>query len=466
MAPASKRTRARSKRQTAKPASKDRAQKAPGRAAARAAKAARVRVRMYRQGFGDCFLVTLPRSGSRRRPYHILIDCGVILGTPDPEELMTSVVEDIRETTGGEIDLLVVTHEHWDHVSGFTQAAASFQKLTVHEVWLAWTEDPKDELAAKLREESERTLAALRISMQAMALAGDQKSAADLHGLLGFFGARGASVREAIRSAGRLGPVQYKRPGDIPVQPKGVAARIYVLGPPQDEKAIRRTSPSKRSPETYGLTLERLGANLDIQLEAAEASSPFAAKYVIPLAEARQLAFFKSRYWGPGSEREWRGIDAVSLDDASELALRLDSKTNNTSLVLAIELSDGDVLLFAADAQVGNWLSWQSLAWSVDGRRVTGPDLLKRTVLYKVGHHGSHNATLREKGLELMTGLRYALVPVHGATAEQKRWGRIPLEELMDALKEKNVAVLRVDDDPPIALPGITPKALYYEVEL
>jgi hypothetical protein len=30
-------------------------------------------------------------------------------------------------------------------------------------------------------------------------------------------------------------------------------------------------------------------------------------------------------------------------------------------------------------------------------------DLLKNTVLYKVSHHGSHNATVKAKGLELMT---------------------------------------------------------------
>jgi len=43
----------------------------------------------------------------------------------------------------------------------------------------------------------------------------------------------------------------------------------------------------------------------------------------------------------------------------------LQSATNNTSLVLAIELEDGDVMLFAGDAQVGNWLSWQDLTWTL-----------------------------------------------------------------------------------------------------
>jgi hypothetical protein len=36
--------------------------------------------------------------------------------------------------------------------------------------------------------------------------------------------------------------------------------------------------------------------------------------------------------------------------------------------------------------------------------KVKAEDLLERTVLYKVGHHASHNATLRQKGLELMKG--------------------------------------------------------------
>ncbi|TIM05499.1 hypothetical protein [Mesorhizobium sp.] len=41
------------------------------------------------------------------------------------------------------------------------------------------------------------------------------------------------------------------------------------------------------------------------------------------------------------------------------LALDMNDATNNASLVLAFELGKGgNVLLFAADAQRGNWLSW------------------------------------------------------------------------------------------------------------
>jgi len=99
----------------------------------------RAKVRMYRQGLGDCFLISLPRSDSDR-PYRVLIDCGVILGTADASTKMTEVVENIIAATQGEIDLLLATHEHWDHVSGFVQAKNAFDKLKVHEVWIGWTE--------------------------------------------------------------------------------------------------------------------------------------------------------------------------------------------------------------------------------------------------------------------------------------------------------------------------------------
>ena len=52
------------------------------------------------------------------------------------------------------------------------------------------------------------------------------------------------------------------------------------------------------------------------------------------------------------------------------------------------------VLFFAADAQRGNWASWKDVTFKDGTETVTAKELLARTVLYKVGHHGSHNATL------------------------------------------------------------------------
>ena len=65
----------------------------------------------------------------------------------------TRVMDNLVGDTQKKVDVLVITHEHWDHLSGFTQAPDSFAKLGVGAVWVAWTEDPKDDLANQLRTE-------------------------------------------------------------------------------------------------------------------------------------------------------------------------------------------------------------------------------------------------------------------------------------------------------------------------
>lgn len=150
-------------------------------------------------------------------------------------------------------------------------------------------------------------------------------------------------------------------------------------------------------------------------------------------------SFFDRQYFGPSADpnqpdQSWRRIDGDWTAAAAEF--QLDSATNNTSLVLAIEcLASRKVLRFVADAQVGSWLSWVDLSWDFkDAPTVTGHDLLKRVVFYKVGHHGSHNATLKAKGLELMRSDEFvASIPVNHKMALNKRWGKMPLPKLVDA---------------------------------
>lgn len=431
----------------------------------------RAKVRMYRHGLGDCFLLTLPTRGKAGGgSYFILIDCGVILGTPDASTKMTRVVEDVVATTGGKIDLLIATHEHWDHLSGFIQAADAFKKLKVGQVWMAWTEDPHDHFAQQLGRERDAALTALRLSVTRLHLGGNSETASEIGGLLEFFGAAaGNSTKDAIEIVRKMAPKpRYCRPEDDPVDIAGTGARLYVLGPPRDQNLINKTTPSKRDPETYGMALQMFLDQVGPSLAEPVPESPFGPMFAIPDTVAQEMNFFKNWYWQDGAAAEaWRRIDTAWLDGASELALQLDSKTNNTSLVVALELAEGDVLLFAADAQVGNWLSWQNLKWSVDGRTITGPDLLRRTIFYKVGHHGSHNATLRERGLEMMDKLQVAMIPVDHAMAVKKRWGNMPLPELVQALNKKaHGAVFRTDEAAPNVKQKVTSTDLYFEIAL
>src|SRR5262249_48736792 len=80
-----------------------------------------VRGRHYCQGIGDCHLLSFPRDD--RDDYRVLIDCGVHSSVANGNATVAAIVEDLASETGGHIDLLVITHEHWDHVSGFLTSA-------------------------------------------------------------------------------------------------------------------------------------------------------------------------------------------------------------------------------------------------------------------------------------------------------------------------------------------------------
>jgi hypothetical protein len=59
------------------------------------------------------------------------------------------------------------------------------------------------------------------------------------------------------------------------------------------------------------------------------------------------------------------------------------------------------------------------------------------TALYKVGHHGSHNATMKGRGLERMESNHLvAMIPVHRETAEDQSW-EFPFKPLLKRLKER-----------------------------
>ncbi len=469
-------------------------------------------VRMYRQGLGDCFLVTLPKQDGSA--WRMLIDCGVILGTHDVNDRLREVIANLVEDTGGRVDVLVITHEHYDHVAAFAALSASFcgdsekradGQLQVGEVWFAWTEDPDDPLGQKLNKA--RAVQVNRLAAMVGQLQSNNRMSSVTKGvaeLMSFFGlgpedleqsgvnlanqgmaANGSGGRrqkhlgataQAMENARALGGkngehVRYWKPADMPwVSPDLPGVRIYALGPPRDEALLKKTFATN---EVYHLAASDAGYNAFFGAAALDGSGateegdkwcPFDRAYGRELRDLQQggdlrmpdvtAEFLQRHYYGPGSDmgdqdQSWRRIDEDWLGSAAQFALKLDAATNNTSLVLAIELSPaGEVLLFPADAQVGNWLSWREVKWTLDGgKTVTGEDLLKRTVFYKVGHHGSHNATLRQNGLELMSHNLTAFIPVDHAMAVKKRWDGMPLPGLIDAFRDRGATVVRIDDE-------------------
>jgi hypothetical protein len=441
-----------------------------------------VTVRMYRTGgIGDCFLLAFRATDGTAR--YMLIDCGVHKATSGGADRLRTIVRDIAQATGNRLHVVVATHEHWDHLSGFQFAESLFDEIQIDQVWVAWTEDRSDELANRLREKHAFALRALTAAL-ARLKAVDDAWATPIEQVLDFQGEIDP-VLGISTTAGQMDYVHrrvaaphYCQPGEPPLCVPGVkGVRIFVLGPPRDEALLSRSDPSTTDSEVYErpLALEEPMAFYlaavagedphgltDDQNERWQRSRPFDRTHRLPLGDPDRLgpyrAFFQEWYgFGPDQEGvgpSWRRIDTDWLAAAGSLALDLDNDTNNTCLVLAIELVDsGKVLLFAADAQVGNWLSWHDVEWFLEHEEgvemVTGGDLVWRTVLYKVGHHASHNATLREKGLEMMEQPDLvALIPVYeeqAAKMGKKGWA-MPFPPLLVRLEEKTRGrVVRAD---------------------
>lgn len=467
-----------------------------------------ITVRMYRQGLGDCFLLALPPEDPEAPPFFMLIDCGLFYRSSREEEKLLEVVSDINETTAGHLNLLVLTHEHYDHLSGFRHdtTRAIWEAMTIDRVWAAWTEDPRDDLARTLRGSRARMQQALGIAAQRLQAADKESSAFFLNSLLGF----SDRVRGDLEFALGLGRKRdFLQPGDGPLVPDGTAGvQIYTLGPPKNENLkeyLRRSDPSAVNSEVYehqdaaqplgfGGPYEELTSSLlamstgqeraelgitrdDIALAKRNLrdSLPFDHSFTIPLKEARKRVkknqFYKDYYGFAPSDRgvaedNWRRIENDWLADAEAMALQLDGHVNNTSLALAIEIkATGHVLIFPGDAQVGNLLSWHQYQWSSNDKTISMADLFRRTIFYKVGHHCSHNATLREKGLELMTHEDLvAFIPVSKETAAKKGrkqpdgtasgW-QMPFAPLYQALLERTKhRVIQSDDGIPSRKPA------------
>jgi glyoxylase-like metal-dependent hydrolase (beta-lactamase superfamily II) len=460
-------------------------------------------VRMYRlDELGDCFLITFAAAGQTSR---MLLDCGSFRNRSASVARLQQITAHIKtELAGAPLDVVVGTHQHNDHVSGFVHCEQAFRAIGVEQVWLSWLDDPADRMARSIGKEHNNLRLALYQARTEFRSAPRAPKAARalkvLDDVLGFYGARGTGTPpelpenavKVLKSIGRKEP-SYLRPGqilDMPGLPSG-QVRIYVLGPPRMDELLYRKDPRKGESYDHSLAFRGLSARKFLDAVAHHGGSgpssdeehyPFAIGHKRPrgaLARAR-VKEIKSRYARRGDG--WRTIDDDWMEQAETLALYLDTFTNNSSLVLAVELVEsGKVLLFVADAQTGNWLSWPDVKWSRPG--VTTSDLLARTILYKVGHHASHNATLVSAFEEMRHPHLAALIPVHKKDPNIKKNGgwKMPARNLMKRLVERTSGrVLQMDGvNPPACDPrkgakkawqqaGVRPKItpLYIELEI
>ena len=98
---------------------------------------------------------------------------------------------------------------------------------------------------------------------------------------------------------------------------------------------------------------------------------------------------------------------------------------------------------FVGDAQIGNWKSWDKVEF--ENSKVKSKELLSRTVLYKSGHHSSHNATLLE-GLNLMNEKELVImIPVNEKVSTNRRFSMLKNGMLAGYNRKSKGRVLRSD---------------------
>jgi hypothetical protein len=421
----------------------------------------RVAIRMYCLGTGDCFVLKF--FSGKTRKFTMMIDCGSCKGTPVE---FKPYLDDLVEYVDNAVDLLIITHEHNDHVDGFAKHPDIFEALDIKEAWFAWTENPDDPdgNAQELLKKRNKMKSALQNAINAykdrhenMKLddKGNESNTAFDHIMLDNSNAflNGLNTLAAINLDGETGgaplpgmriikeilkkkkvKTRYLCPGDMVALSQATGIKFYVLGPPENRDFIFKDGKAGTDVYQKNLTLNdsALSVNSFLSLNNSERNDvPFIGEY-IGSGDEQETAYYDTK-------SQWRKINDDWLSSAGSLALRLNSHINNTSLALAIEFeATGKVLLFPGDAEYGSWESWHQIKkWNKkgkDGKHLT-EDLLNRTVFYKVGHHLSYNGTAKEKGILMMESNELAAMATLDRHRIAEKWkSTMPNKQLLQEL--------------------------------
>lgn len=401
------------------------------------AKPVKLSVRSYQVGFGDCFLLTFHYGAQATDPKrHLLIDFGTT-GTPKafgtPKALCLKIARDLKTTCQGKLHGIVVTHRHKDHISGFDGASGKLVAGMNPEVVIQpWTEHPDAEPKASAPPSSSKGFVAAlnymhQFSASALKEVDRLRVTQTVKRQLSFLGEDNLKNAGAVRTLMAMKAKHfYVKSGDVlAVNKVFPGVRFRVLGPPtlKQSHGIQKQRTSDK--DEFWL-LHQFWA---LQAAGACGARPRAA-FGKQFISGKKVSDFAARWFFPKLE-QLRGEQLL------ELVRMLDKVMNNTSVILLIEVGQ-KVLLFPGDAQIENW----EYALTAAPERKQWGALLRKVDVYKVGHHGSRNATPKtlwnlfdhKDKAPVPTRLKTFLSTMRGKHGSPDRGTEVPRRTLSHAL--------------------------------
>ncbi len=396
-------------------------------------------VRSYNVGFGDCFLLSFVYKKASR---HVLIDFGST-GLPERvgKDYLMRVARSIRDDCQGKLHAVVATHRHADHINGFdpgednTGPGAIIASLNPDVVIQPWTEDPNAredaETPTGIGEHSRAFLRAVEAFENALPTAAGAIVTGNfglpLMQQVAFLGETNIANHRAVKQLTKMGgaaKARYVHYGSAAgLNLPGV--RVSILGPPTIEQSRLITSQLRSDPVEFWNLVAGNYVN-------GKSKPPFTAR------------FHTKREPGPA---RWiiDRLRYLPAEQLLEIVRVLDGVLNNTSVILLFEVGR-QIFLFPGDAQVESWKYVLSKA----NENATLRKRLEGVTVYKVGHHGSLNATPKtlwrmlryrkvagKRGRELL--LHTFLSSMNGKHGSVANNTEVPRRTLVAALKRETV---------------------------
>ncbi|MEM7141008.1 MAG: hypothetical protein AAF548_08240 [Actinomycetota bacterium] len=356
--------------------------------------------RMYDVGFGDCLLLTFhyrddpnPIDGVVREERHMLVDFGSTR-YPYSGFKLQRVTEAIAARTGGKLDVVVATHRHKDHVSGFgvKKPSEEIEAMKPGLIIRPWpdhpdaTNDTRSPVGENDREFARQLRGIHTFAEAAVAEYGESRAvnARAISALADMGLANKGAIDNLVRWSRRSGAeAKYVVAGEVvDLAPRIPGVTMDILGPPSLDQVPGLTSQRADSPE-YWLRGARRQAN------RLSGSRSFDDDVFDVLGGDNGIG-----------AAAWlvRRLESRTAGQLLQIVRAFDDALNNTSIVALVN-SGTSSMLVSGDAQIENWrhtLNRIKEPTAEEPNEAFDADLrerLARVDLYKIGHHGSRNGT-------------------------------------------------------------------------